>query len=819
MRRRMEAKRAYRLHVHQVSSTPSDTPSHEAARDTARAAPLDLAIEMKTRRCPASRAQARPRPAPCFPEHRPKGSSTLAGPIRLAPAVVLLVALAGCGGGGTPSGSAPAPTQVGTPSAPPPTAVGGDSATAPAPSGTTSNPPADASGGIVLEGAPPAPVSTSSLPATPAPPPPPPSAAPGSNSPQRIGAWSAQADWPLIAIHGALLPDGRVMSYGSDRGGSATGKFHYDVWDPSAGLAAASHLTLPNTTGTDTFCSAQVLLSDGTLLIAGGDVYIDGRTINNGNPDTMLFDPVQNRVTAGARMARPRWYATTTKTADDRIYVQGGRDGEDIVEVREPDGSFHTLTAIDSRPQYWYYPRNYSAPDGRIFGYGTNGGAYSVSTVLNGALLEHGYLPIPIPSNSSSSTLFAPGRVLQCGSADNCSIIDFNGPFPVTAPTAKLSGTREWQTGTLLPDGRVLITGGTRVWSDSELIGPNTSAEIWDPRTGTFTVGAAAVQPRIYHSIALLLPDATVLVAGGGAPGPLAQLNAELYRPPYLFSDTAPARRPVLTEAPTLMTPGAPLTLGVDDGSRIARLTLVKTGSVTHSFNQDQAFVELPFSRTGNTLTATVPDSGGDLTPGFYMIFVLDAAGVPSVAKIARMSVAPTLPPRTPWTPIAGATVGDRFTLACATGEVLAGVRGTTTGSGLGRLVPSCVRAGVDGSWRGSPADARDGAGSEGGTFFSLACPANQAVSGLQTRGDGAVSALQLQCRPLGTGGLTVQAGFGAPTTPAGPGSGALQPMRECAGGFAARGLYGHAGSSVAGVGLLCRRPVDAIQVSAAATR
>ena len=68
----------------------------------------------------------------------------------------------------------------------------------------------------------------------------------------------------------------------------------------------------------------------------------------------------------------------------------------------------------------------------------------------------------------------------------------------------------------------------------NQLTGVAYQVEIWDPATGHWTAGASAAVPRLYHSNALLLTDATVLTGGGGAPGPLANLNAEIYYPPYL---------------------------------------------------------------------------------------------------------------------------------------------------------------------------------------------------------------------------------------------------------------------------------------------
>ena len=98
-----------------------------------------------------------------------------------------------------------------------------------------------------------------------------------------------------------------------------------------------------------------------------------------------------------------------------------------------------------------------------------------------------------------------------------------------------------WHTGTVIADGRVVVTGGSR--QPNQLVGVNYQALIWDPRAGKWTTGAAtpsgSAYARLYHSNALLLPDATILVGGGGAPGPVAiPMPKSTIRP---TSTTAPA--------------------------------------------------------------------------------------------------------------------------------------------------------------------------------------------------------------------------------------------------------------------------------------
>src|SRR5262245_61768029 len=186
---------------------------------------------------------------------------------------------------------------------------------------------------------------------------------------------------------------------------------------------------------------------------------------------------------------------------------------------------------------------------------------YFISPGGNGLLEMAGQLP-GATSWTSSAVMFRPGRILQTGGASSATlIIDINGASPVVTSSQAMSTQRQWVSATVLPDGRVLGTGGSTV--ENQLTGVNNVAEIWDPNTGVWTQGTAGTNARLYHSGALLLPDATVLVSGGGAPGPLVNLNAEIYYPPYLFDASgARAARPAILSAPDTVVPGDHLSIG-----------------------------------------------------------------------------------------------------------------------------------------------------------------------------------------------------------------------------------------------------------------
>jgi YVTN family beta-propeller protein len=457
------------------------------------------------------------------------------------------------------------------------------------------------------------------------------------------GVFSPLYNWPLIAIHSVLLPDGRVMTYGTKSDGQQTGYFNYDVWD-STQPPDAGHLTLPNMTATDLFCSSQVLVplnGNGAMpqvVISNGDNWVGNSTTNTGNNRSTIFDPATNTLTRGTDTQAARWYASSTVLTNGEVYVQGGWGGTDHPEIRGADGSYRLLSTDTSNLDF-YYPRNVVAPDGRVFGFDSFGRMYYVNPTTE-AISMVGQIGDAIIGTDATAALFRPGRILALGGFSNKSVvIDITGGAPVQSGMVTMSSQRRLATATVLADGRVLATGGSPVWNEAANAALN--AEIWNPQTGQWTIGATAAVPRLYHSTALLLPDATVLVAGGGAPGPLTNLNAEIYHPPYLFTaDGQEAPRPVITSTPDYLQVGKTIPIDVQSGTAISRVVLIKTGSVTHGWNMDQRFLELPFRTEGNRLYAQAPTRAADVPPGYYMVFVFDAAGVPSTARILNLGVA-----------------------------------------------------------------------------------------------------------------------------------------------------------------------------------
>ncbi len=617
------------------------------------------------------------------------------------------------------------------------------------------------------------------------------------------GAFSSVYDWPLIAVHAALTPDGRVLTYGTTGTGTQTGYFIYDVWDPAAGLGGG-HMTLQNMTLTDLFCSTQIILpQSGDILISGGDNWTGSNTTNTGNNNSNLFDYGDNTLARSVNMHRSRWYASSTALVNGEIYIQGGAGGTDRPEVRQTNGSFRLLSNVPTGTYHYFFPRNFLAPDGRVFGYDSSGKMYFVATGGTGSGAAAGQFSSANAGITSSAAMFRPGKILQIGGNSNGAIvIDINGPEPTITPTQSRSTRRQWVSATILADGRVVATGGSVV--ENTLSGVNNHAEIWDPATGQWQLGAEAGPARLYHSSALLLPDATVLVAGGGAPGPLANTNAEIYLPPYLFDGNGDlAIRPQIVTAPDTVNVGDALAVQVDQV--ISRVTLVKTGSTTHSVNMDQRFLELPFSASGNMLQVYLPVRASDTPPGFYLLFVIDAAGVPSPGRMLRINIDPNPNTAVDYTPTIGGGGGIAYLLACSDDEILVGVHGNYA-TYVNQIGPRCVKMDQFGRWIGDPVNGPVTGDTTSGTGFTKTCPRDFAVSGFEGRSGQYVNQLDIECKALtAAGGLT---GAGQNLGASGGSGGSAQGPHRCGTNHPVYALYGRSDAWLDSFGVQCRQGV-----------
>lgn len=462
-----------------------------------------------------------------------------------------------------------------------------------------------------------------------------------------------------MPIAQAVLPDGRVLGYGTNSAGFQGATMQYAVWDRAAGTNPDAFNTLPNTVGTDIFCGAQTIESNsGKVLLIGGDARSSGIR-NYATNDVNLFDPTTNTlVSAKAKMAYKRWYATAVSMPSGEQVVLGGRIDRDFAgtttapattatyasrpEFRSLDGTWRALDAVVNEFAYgsigssWNYPRAWVKPDGNVFILAHSGLMFTLNTTGAGTLVRHSvkasasvpYLP---------SVMFSPGRILSLRLDGSAITVDINGKEPVVTPTGSPSAVRHWSNATVLADGKVLLTGGSGV--PNELVSVTKYAEIWNPATGMWSKAASAAEPRLYHSSAVLLPDGTVSTGGGGAPGPITQLNGEIYYPTYLFRKNGSGEfveRPRILKIPqTILGWAQTFTLTVS--GQIVKATLVRHGTATHSFDNDARFFELPVSYENYRAHVTTPSNPQIAPPGYYMLFLWNQWGIPSVAATIKI--------------------------------------------------------------------------------------------------------------------------------------------------------------------------------------
>ena len=441
-------------------------------------------------------------------------------------------------------------------------------------------------------------------------------AAPAAASAQ-VGAWGAPFAWPIVAVHLHLLPNGQVLSWG--RAGEP------QIWNPATG--AFTPRPMPD----ELFCAGHAFLQDGRLLVAGGHI-----SDNHGLPDVNLFS------TAGGwdddrPMRHGRWYPSVTIMGNNQAVILAGTDqaGSNVAlpEVWA-SGSVRELT--NAGLALPYYPRAFLAPNGRLFYAGDQrttryldfAGAGSWSTVGDRRIANRGY---------GSAVMYQPGKVLYAGggyTTNTAEVIDLTRTAPAWTFTGPMAFARRHHNLTLLPTGEVLATAGVGGNTFNDLSQAVLAAEIWNPASGTWRTVASSAVPRGYHGTAILLPDGRVLQSGAGdADSAVDQKNAELYSPPYLFAGA----RPTIATVPGTLRYGTTFRVTTPNAAAIAKVSLIRLGSVTHAFDQNQRYAALNFTRNATGLTVTMPSQRRRIPPGHYMLFILNGAGVPSIAKIVQV--------------------------------------------------------------------------------------------------------------------------------------------------------------------------------------
>ena len=437
------------------------------------------------------------------------------------------------------------------------------------------------------------------------------------------GQWTALSTWPTRAIHTSLLPDGRVffVSFYSE-------SLQPHIWDPASNTftaTAASSYAL--------FCAGHTNLADGKIFIAGGHI-----ADFTGYPHAVIFDAAKNTFTMLPDMNTGRWYPTVTELPNgDVLVVSGDINANTNVDTlpqvfqRSTNSWRNLTTATLSMP---LYPNMLVAPNGKVFDAGPSRQSRYLNTSGTGAWSNVAVTNFGGSRDYGPIMMYDVGKVLAVGGSNpptaTSEIIDLNATTPAWKFTGSMHFPRRQHNAVILPDGKVFIVGGSSGSGFDNSSTPVLPTEMWNPATGAFTTMASIAVYRGYHSTAILLPDGRVLSAGGNVGGP----NAQLFSPPYLFAGA----RPSINSAPTSAGYGQTVFVGTPDVASISQVTLLKAASTTHTNDMSQRFMRLSFTKTSTGLNVVMPANANIAPPGFYLLFILNGTGVPSVGSMVQMS-------------------------------------------------------------------------------------------------------------------------------------------------------------------------------------
>ena len=482
--------------------------------------------------------------------------------------------------------------------------------------------------------------------------------------PARFGEWSTvgpikdDQGQVIDIVHAAMLRTGWVMFIEAACGLAAS---RTPLWNPFN--RATVEIKVPVSPTDNLYCSGHSFLSDGRLLVVGGG----GDLGDTPHPNFgWIFDPVsgpngtwsftKDNANVRTRMHVDRWYPTLVTLGDvpGRVLIASDNNRMEVYE--EETGTFTLITANGPdrafRPRY---PGLHLLPGGEIFfapvGFASGGSApndfpgnepsgyweFDNTDNLKGQWTD---LDPNDRTKGMSVLLLSPtypfAQVMVIGGGNlnksrTFQIINLSNlspewqpamSFPMapgqTQPTSRLNPNP-----VLLPDGTLFLSGGATAgepcWS-------------YNPTTGGWSQRADAPRTRQYHSHALLLPTGEVMSSGWQNASMI-----DIFAPPYLFKGA----RPVIDSVADAVDVGDEFEIHTCQAYEIKKVVLVRPMAPTHNTDSEQRVIQLQFNCAGeNCLCAKTPNGWhphATAPRGYYMLFILNKDGVPSVAKFIRL--------------------------------------------------------------------------------------------------------------------------------------------------------------------------------------
>ncbi len=482
--------------------------------------------------------------------------------------------------------------------------------------------------------------------------------------PQAMAQADVQGQWSTLnyqmtinPIHVALMHNGKILvTTGSgncpaSQSGCPTGP-PYNGSNHSGAVVVdpvAKNITQLSVNW-DMFCNGMTMLPDGRVMVTGGTISYDPFL---GIQNTNLFDPATNSFATVSSMAHGRWYPTVTLLNDGRImtfsgYSDTGPTNSTIEFYTVGSGWSSPVSAGWTPP---LYPRLHLLPSGKVFYSGSTTGSMmfdpsndSWSSVANtnyGGTRLYGssvLLPLTPANNYRPKVMILGGGNPATGTTE---LIDLGASSPAWSFGPDMSQPRIEMDAVILPTGKILALGGSA--NDEDATSASLNADLYDPASNSFSSAGANTYPRLYHSVALLLPDATVWIAGSNPARGTWESHMESYQPAYLFTrdgnnNIIPATRPTIASAPANITWGGAFSVSTPDAANVSQAVLMRPGSSTHGFDFDERLVGLAFTAGSGSLTVTGPPNSKIAPPGYYMLFLINNKGVPSVASFVLLN-------------------------------------------------------------------------------------------------------------------------------------------------------------------------------------
>lgn len=489
---------------------------------------------------------------------------------------------------------------------------------------------------------------------------------------QEAGCWVKPPDYnsKVVGIHAALLRDGSVLFFSHGNATELAG-VEPAIEVGSAVLNFGARKVTQQGLDRGVICSGHTFLSDGRLIACGSER--DARGVHA----LRLFDPAAGESGGEWRhltdLTEARWYPTCVELPDGRVLIVGGQQwAQDegapncTFQVYDPDegmqpplplpllcreGAMFPFTfvlptgkaLIHAGRQTCFLDLDTFELDGRVLDAAEREGRNSRTYDVQGTAVLLPLRPDDDPPYRARVMLLggggAPEVTANTPATNTCEILDLGEPEPAWRLAAPMARRRVMPDAVLLPDGNVLVVNGSSTGKADAGANPVLETELYDVERGVWTTLCSMKTPRLYHSVALLLPDARVLTAGEDSiwhPASFTEekLDVEIFTPPYLYR----GRQPIIHEFPREVSYDSEFRVRWTGARPIKSAALISPGSVTHSFNSHQRYVGLRIlGRQSNSLTLLAPGDARVAPPGYYMLFVIDELGIPSHARFVRL--------------------------------------------------------------------------------------------------------------------------------------------------------------------------------------